>query len=260
VPGIDAGIYPEKVAGRAPSSALHGKTPAATFHHSTVDAPQAFMYKRVKYARFGFNRTRGEMMLANSGNRGARRRLRAAVAAAAALLAMGGAMPVHSAGSNAAADSAATPIKHLIVVIGENRSFDHIYATYVPKSGDSILNLLSEGIVQSDGSPGPNFAATQQFMTSGQTSYFIGVRKNNKTAYGSLPAPTLGGAPNNPSTTLPPFAVPCQPFLTQLAAIEPSLEPDDLCLLTTGATGAAGTTGPDPRIVNGAALPNGPFS
>ena len=32
----------------------------------------------------------------------------------------------------------ATPIKHLVVVIGENRSFDHIYATYVPKSGHSI--------------------------------------------------------------------------------------------------------------------------
>jgi phospholipase C len=41
--------------------------------------------------------------------------------------------------------------------------------------------------------------------------------------------------------------------------LEPSLEPGDLFLLTTGATGAAGTTGPDPRIVNGSALPNGPF-
>jgi len=37
------------------------------------------------------------------------------------------------------------------------------------------------------------------------------------------------------------------------------LEPGDLFLLTTGATGAAGTTGSDPRIVNGTALPNGPF-
>jgi phospholipase C len=25
-----------------------------------------------------------------------------------------------------------TPIKHLIVVIGENRSFDNVFATYVP--------------------------------------------------------------------------------------------------------------------------------
>jgi phospholipase C len=47
--------------------------------------------------------------------------------------------------------------------------------------------------------------------------------------------------------------------LLQLAAIEPSLELDDLCLLTTGATGAGGTTGPDSRISNFASLPNGPF-
>jgi len=26
-----------------------------------------------------------------------------------------------------------TPIKHVIVIIGENRSFDHVFATYVPR-------------------------------------------------------------------------------------------------------------------------------
>ena len=41
-----------------------------------------------------------------------------------------------------------TPIKHVIVIIGENRSFDHVFATYVPKStGQKISNLLSEGII-----------------------------------------------------------------------------------------------------------------
>jgi phospholipase C len=45
-----------------------------------------------------------------------------------------------------------------------------------------------------------------------------------------------------------------------LAAIEPNLEPSDLYLLTTGATGAAVTSGaPDTRIANYAALSNGPF-
>src|SRR5215472_12705660 len=29
----------------------------------------------------------------------------------------------------------ATPIKHVIVLIGENRTFDHVFATYVPRSG-----------------------------------------------------------------------------------------------------------------------------
>ena len=152
----------------------------------------------------------------------------------------------------------ATPIKHLVVVIGENRSFDHIYATYVPKTRHSILNLLSEGIVRSDGSPGRHFAAARQLVTSGQTSYFISVAKRNKTAYTTLPAPTLGGAPNMQSTTLPPFP---SAFLTSglLTIIEPSLEQNDLFLLTTGATGAAGTTGPDTRIANDSSLPNGPF-
>jgi phospholipase C len=203
------------------------------------------------------------MLLPNSGNHCARRRRSVAILSAAALLTMGAALPVHSAGGDGAADlpKTATPIKHVIVVIGENRGFDHIYATYVPKSGDSILNLLSQGIVRRDGSPGRHFAAARQFTTSGQTSYFIGVRNKNKTAYGTLPAPTLGGAPNMQSTTFPPFKLPgpCSNFLLQLAAIEPSLELDDLCLLTTGATGAGGTTGPDSRISNFASLPNGPF-
>src|ERR1700759_998235 len=43
-----------------------------------------------------------------------------------------------------------SPIKHVIVIIGENRSFDHVYATYVPKHGQYVWNLLSEGIVKLD--------------------------------------------------------------------------------------------------------------
>src|ERR1039458_4462376 len=30
-----------------------------------------------------------------------------------------------------------TPIKHVIVIIGENRTFDHIFATYQPTSSDT---------------------------------------------------------------------------------------------------------------------------
>ena len=55
-----------------------------------------------------------------------------------------------------------TPIKHVIVIIGENRSFDHVFATYVPKNGQTVWNLLSEGIVNADGSPGPNFYKAEQ--------------------------------------------------------------------------------------------------
>jgi phospholipase C len=49
-----------------------------------------------------------------------------------------------------------TPIKHVIVLIGENRTFDNLFATYVPKSGASVSNLLSKEIVNADGTPGPH--------------------------------------------------------------------------------------------------------
>jgi len=182
-----------------------------------------------------------------------------AVFSVIALISAEAAMPARSADPRCAADPQqnATPIKHVVVVIGENRSFDHLFGTYIPKSGDSILNLLSEGIVRADGQPGPNFSAARQFTTSSQTSYFIGVPKTSKTAYMTLPDPTLGGAPNHASLVYPPFTGLTE---AELAAIEPSLEPSDLYLLTTGATGAAVSRGaPDTRITNYSALLNGPF-
>src|SRR5262245_29793876 len=56
-----------------------------------------------------------------------------------------------------------TPIKHVIVIIGENRTFDNVYGTYVPKRGQHVSNLLSKGIVRADGTPGPNSALAEQF-------------------------------------------------------------------------------------------------
>ena len=57
----------------------------------------------------------------------------------------------------------ATPIKHVIVLIGENRTFDNVYGTYVPKRGQHVSNLLSKGIVNADGTPGPNHGLARQF-------------------------------------------------------------------------------------------------
>ena len=51
-------------------------------------------------------------------------------------------------GPNSRGGATATPIKHVIIIIGENRSFDHVFATYEPKSGQTVWNLLSEGIVK----------------------------------------------------------------------------------------------------------------
>src|SRR5215471_2194055 len=56
----------------------------------------------------------------------------------------------------------ATPIQHVIVIIGENRTFDHVFATYKPVAGQTVNNLLSEGIVNRDGTPGPNFPLAHQ--------------------------------------------------------------------------------------------------
>jgi phospholipase C len=50
-----------------------------------------------------------------------------------------------------------TPIKHVIIIIGENRTFDHVFATYTPvHKNDTVLNLLSQKIVNADGTPGPD--------------------------------------------------------------------------------------------------------
>jgi phospholipase C len=146
-----------------------------------------------------------------------------------------------------------TPIKHVIVVIGENRSFDHLFATYQPRDGQSVANLLSKGIVRANGSPGPNFSAAAQFTAGPQPSYYIGLAGVQKMAYSVLPDATLNGAPAVASTTAPPFTLP----LAELALIEPSLEQNELSLLTTGATGAGATSGPDPRVLNNGSLANG---
>src|SRR5215510_16248757 len=49
-----------------------------------------------------------------------------------------------------------SPIRHLIILLGENRTFDHVFAVYKPRrQGEAVSNLLSKGIVKEDGTPGP---------------------------------------------------------------------------------------------------------
>jgi len=150
-----------------------------------------------------------------------------------------------------------TPVKHVIVLIGENRTFDHLFATYVSKSGDSVSNLLSKKIINADGSPGKNFSQAAQFQAVPpfRTSYFISLDKHEKAPYKNLPVPTLNFAPNAAN-------LPAGTPASVLAAVEPSLEAGDLNLLTTGGTGLGQSfilPDPDTRVQNFAALPNGPF-
>jgi len=155
-----------------------------------------------------------------------------------------------------------TPIKHVIVLIGENRTFDHLFATYVPKSRDSVSNLLSKGIINADGAPGPHFSKAAQFQAVApfKTKFFISLDENEKAPYQTLPEPTLNFSPSPATGEPPPF--PTGTPTSLLAAIEPSLETGDLNLLTTGASGAAQTAEIpdfDTRINNFDNLPNGPF-
>jgi phospholipase C len=155
-----------------------------------------------------------------------------------------------------------SPIQHVIVLIGENRTFDHLFATYVPKSRDSVKNLLSEGIINADGSPGRHFSKAAQFQAVApfQTQFFISLNAHEKAPYQTLPEPTLNFSPSPATGEPPPF--PAATPLAVLGGIEPSLETADLHLLTTGASGAAQTAELpdfDSRIQNFSALPNGPF-
>jgi phospholipase C len=150
-----------------------------------------------------------------------------------------------------------TPITHVIVLIGENRTFDHVFATYVPQSKDSVLNLLSEEIINADGTPGKHFNKAQQFQATApfEKKYFISLEGNRKEAYPLLPEPTLNFAPNAP--TFPPGTP-----TSFLAAIEPSLDPAFLNFLTTGGTGLGQSfilQDSDTRVQNYFALPSGPF-
>ena len=165
--------------------------------------------------------------------------------------------PAHAGGT-------VTPIKHVIIVIGENRGFDHIFATYKPvHKNERVLNLLSKKIVNPDGSPGPNYRDALQYQASDTTLYQLAPAK---VPYVTLPAPLTSG----PST---PFV--CQglgittgtscvtPANVQAAkAFENGLPDDYYQYLLTGGTGQKPGI-PDARInYNGhdaTHLPPGPF-
>jgi phospholipase C len=149
----------------------------------------------------------------------------------------------------------ASPIKHVIVLIGENRGLDHTFATYRPKGkGQTISNLLSKGIIKEDGSQGPNFALSQQYSVAGQPSYYIGAPAAAKSAYNgvnAMPQPNTNGAPSAQSATGAPFQN------TTEASVETDINPADRVILTTGATNLA--NGVLDTRVPGAGSLTGPF-
>ena len=99
---------------------------------------------------------------------------------------------------------AVSPIKHVIVIIGENRSFDHVFATYQaqPFKGrpQHVMNLLSEGIIKLDAAhnavPGQNFARAQQLSATdnGPWDTFLLSPPSAQYSGNMLPPPLVGGA------------------------------------------------------------------
>src|SRR5215472_5640035 len=110
------------------------------------------------------------------------------------------------AASNNKAPETTTPIEHLIVVIGENHTFDNIFGGYKPKEGETIDNLLSKGIIDKDGNPGPNFYLGAQQTARDTNVYNLEPKATGP--YQTLPQPqttfATGVPPDVPDTRFPP--------------------------------------------------------
>jgi phospholipase C len=172
------------------------------------------------------------------------------------------------AGPNTAA-KARTPIKHVIVIIGENRTFDHIFATYTPvNKNEKVLNLLSEEIVKANGKPGANYAKAKQY-TANDTSVYQNA-PTKAAAYPVLP-PALTGGPSVPYVCQAPQISPVQtgtscatnPTAKAIAAaVENGLPSDYTQYLLTGGVGQASGV-PDTRVSydgkDASHLPSGPY-
>ncbi|HEY2441516.1 MAG TPA: alkaline phosphatase family protein [Streptosporangiaceae bacterium] len=107
------------------------------------------------------------------------------------------------------APATTTPIKHVIVIIGENHSFDNVFATYLPPKNQHVENLLSEGIITRDGGLGPNWKKAEQLTASDTGAYTLTPKLTG--SYPTLPQPNTtyvspacdGLPPFGPDTRFP---------------------------------------------------------
>ena len=157
---------------------------------------------------------------------------------------------------------ATSPIKHVIVIVGENRTFDHLFATYEPKSGESVDNLLSKHIIREDGTPGADYARAHQFSADATDSPIYQLAPKKKKLYSKLPAPLNGGPSDVCVDNF--FVATGTCTLSQARASETALDEEFYPFMLTGGSGLTGKV-PDSRItgVHASApystLPPGPF-
>jgi acid phosphatase len=88
---------------------------------------------------------------------------------------LAGLLPAAAAAAAVAAPApvASTPITHLIVVVGENMTFDNLFATYQPAAGQRANTLLARGVIDEAGSPGPAFNSAAQWMAHQSGHYSV---------------------------------------------------------------------------------------
>src|SRR5438093_4768231 len=144
-----------------------------------------------------------------------------------------------------------SPIRHLIVVVGENRSFDNVFGTYVPSNPtQTVWNLLSQDIVQINGNIGTNFEAAAQHQATDTTTYELSPTQTGHFQYLPQPSTTLNALP----TGLCNLGIFCSDI---------GLDPTSQGLLSTRGTGQpfydppGATPVPDCRYPSD--LPNGPY-
>jgi phospholipase C len=168
--------------------------------------------------------------------------------------------------SAAAAEAATrTPIKHVIIIIGENRTFDHIFATYTPvNKKDTVLNLLSQKIIKADGTPGTEYDKARQ--SSAKDGLIYELSPGHRAPYKALP-PALSGGPSTPfgcqvlGITTGTSCV-TSANIAQIKKFENGLDDGYYKYMLTGGTGQKSGV-PDARILydgkDASGLPPGPF-
>jgi phospholipase C len=133
------------------------------------------------------------------------------LAAGAGATSLGG--PARAASDDAGSTPTQTPIKHVIVVIGENRTYDHVFATWTPPAGQHARTLLSQGIVTAGGDCGPEATSSVQRQASDVDVYRVTPPKT--IPFPALPRPdttSAKGLPQNVPDTRFPATLPNCPY------------------------------------------------
>ena len=145
-----------------------------------------------------------------------------------------------------------TPIKHVIVIIGENRSFDHVFATYEPKQRRKECGIFFPKASSTGNGKArcPNFyKAEQQAAADPSADTFLLSPAKSSFPNGVLPAPLVGG---------PKDSYVAGDSLTLAQQSENGLPAEYYQYLVSGGTGQTSKT-PDMRITNVNGLLPGPF-